>query len=41
MDNAGLEYWEACLDIANQIAEALIKEGYLKESQVKFAGKGE
>jgi len=41
VDNAGLVYWEACLDLANQIAEILIKEGYLKESQVRFAGKGE
>lgn len=27
----------ACLDVANQIADVLIKEGYIKESDVKKA----
>ena len=29
--------WQACLDVANNIADVLIKEGYLKENQVKKA----
>ena len=29
--------WNACLDVANQIADVLVKEGYLKEDQIKKA----
>jgi hypothetical protein len=29
--------WNACLDIANQIADVLVKEGYLIEDQIKKA----
>lgn len=29
--------WNACLDVANQIADVLIKEDYIKESDVKKA----
>jgi len=29
--------WNACLDVANQIADVLVKEGYLREDQIKKA----
>ncbi|WP_353684436.1 hypothetical protein V4D30_01195 [Thermodesulfovibrio sp. 3907-1M] len=29
--------WNACLDVANNISDVLIKEGYIKESDVKKA----
>ena len=29
--------WNACLDVANQIADVLVKEGYLRENQIKKA----
>jgi len=29
--------WNACLDVANQISDVLVKEGYLREDQIKKA----
>jgi len=29
--------WNACLDVANQIADVLVKEGYLRENQIRKA----
>jgi len=29
--------WNACLDVANQIADVLVKEGYLRADQIKKA----
>jgi len=29
--------WNACLDVANQIADVLVKEGYLREDQIRKA----
>jgi hypothetical protein len=29
--------WNACLDVANQIADVLVKEGYLQENQIRKA----
>jgi hypothetical protein len=30
-------FWNACLDVANQIADVLVKEGYLRADQIRKA----
>jgi hypothetical protein len=37
IENTGKNYWHACLDVANQIADILVKKGILRESDIKKA----